>query len=53
MGSESPLNIEEKTILSHVRRGDPIGLVGMEVHISERTLSRRLEYIRKCINDLT
>ena len=53
MGAESPLNNEEKLILSHVRRGDPIGLVGLEAHVSERTLSRRLEYIRKCINDLT
>lgn len=52
MGPDSPLSDEEKQIFSRVRRGDPVGLVGMDAYVAERTMSRRLAYIRKCIEDL-
>jgi hypothetical protein len=46
------LSDEEITILKRMRRGDPVGLIGIDMYIPERTLSRRLAYIRKVINDL-
>lgn len=46
------LSDEEIAILRRMRRGDSVGLIGMDMYIPERTLSRRLAYIRKVINDL-
>ena len=52
MGPDSPLSEEEKMIFSRVRRGDPVGLVGMDSFVADRTMSRRLQYIRKRIQVL-
>lgn len=50
----APLSDEEKTILTRVRRGDSQGLIAYDMHMSDRTLRRRLETIREVIaNELT